>query len=314
MVSFTDDYSYTTIMFVTIVLFCISLVAAEFDPELHELYKTLPKSEFVKIFNSRGHSWTATEYGDDVPMYLGATLNYNLDLPVMTHAPLNLPDNFDSRQKWPQCKTISEIYDQGPCGSCFLFGSLNTASDRTCIHAGVQVRLAEQEGNCVQNHVCDGGDPMQVLEFWINKGVVTKNCKKYNIPELEKNQCIKQCDNSSLDYNSDKHFGKSAYRLEGSDLQAELFKNGPVQAAFTVYEDFQQYNGGIYEHKYGDKKADHSVRVVGYGVENGKEYWLAANSWGTVFGENGFFRIKRYQQELGFENYLMSALPKEGRV
>lgn len=47
--------------------------------------------------------------------------------------------------KWPYCPTIGEIYDQKNCGSCWTFGAVTTAADRTCIHANKVVRLSEED-------------------------------------------------------------------------------------------------------------------------------------------------------------------------
>jgi cathepsin B len=58
-------------------------------------------------------------------------------------------------------------------------------------------------------------------------------------------------------------------------------KNGPVHAGFTIYEDFLNYQEGIY-HKTTDKMiGGHAAKVIGFGNENGVGYWICANSWGT---------------------------------
>ena len=57
-----------------------------------------------------------------------------------------------------------------------------------------------------------------------------------------------------------------------------------------MYEDFKDYNGGIYEHEYGPFAGNHLVAIIGYDDSQG--YWICKNSWGTAWGEGGFFRIK----------------------
>lgn len=58
-----------------------------------------------------------------------------------------------------------------------------------------------------------------------------------------------------------------------------------------IYTDFFNYKSGIYSHTTGTYAGGHAIKIVGWGVENGTEYWLCANSWGPNWGENGFFRI-----------------------
>lgn len=58
-----------------------------------------------------------------------------------------------------------------------------------------------------------------------------------------------------------------------------------------VYQDFMSYKGGVYKHTSGGFLGGHAVEMIGWGVENGQEYWLCKNSWGPNWGEQGYFRI-----------------------
>jgi len=83
--------------------------------------------------------------------------------------------------------------------------------------------------------------------------------------------------------------------------------NGPVETGFTVYEDFMGYESGIYRHTSGGVLGGHAVKIVGWGVENGVKHWIAANSWGTTWGESGFFRIQ--EGICGFDSQLIAGTP-----
>ena len=91
---------------------------------------------------------------------------------------------------------------------------------------------------------------------------------------------------------------------------AEISTNGPVEAAFTVYEDFELYKSGVYQHVHGISLGGHAVKIVGYGVENGTPYWRIANSWNETWGENGFFKILRGSNHCGIEDDIYAGLPK----
>ena len=53
----------------------------------------------------------------------------------------------------------------------------------------------------------------------------------------------------------------------------------PLAVAFTVYGDFPTYKSGVYTHQSGQMLGGHAVEMVGYGTEDGKDYWLVKNSW-----------------------------------
>lgn len=65
----------------------------------------------------------------------------------------------------------------------------------------------------------------------------------------------------------------------------------------------------MYQHVTGDLYGSQVVRLLGWGVENGTKYWLAANSWNTAWGDGGLFKIKRGVNECEFEGTVMGGTP-----
>ena len=65
-----------------------------------------------------------------------------------------------------------------------------------------------------------------------------------------------------------------------------------METRFNVYSDFMSYKKGVYKHIGGRFEGGHAIKILGYGKEDGLDYWLCANSWGTKWGElGGFFKI-----------------------
>lgn len=77
-----------------------------------------------------------------------------------------------------------------------------------------------------------------------------------------------------------------------------------------VYADFTLYHDGVYRHVLGDFVGYHAVKIIGWGHENGLPYWLAANSWDTRWGQDGFFKIVRGENHCGIESHVNAAMPK----
>ena len=90
-------------------------------------------------------------------------------------------------------------------------------------------------------------------------------------------------------------------------MQEAIMGQGPIGAAFTVYEDFANYVSGIYHHVTGQAMGGHAIRIVGWGVESGTKYWKVANSWNPYWGEQGYFRIVRGKNECGIEDQAVAS-------
>ena len=66
------------------------------------------------------------------------------------------------------------------------------------------------------------------------------------------------------------------------------------------------YRGGIYAGCSSSPATNHVVAVVGYGTDNGVDYWLVKNSWGSEWGEKGYIRIKRGKKMCGIGKALVT--------
>lgn len=250
-----------------------------------------------------------------------------------------LPAQFDARQKWAQCPSIGEIRDQGSCGSCWAFGAAEAITDRICIASKGKFKMdisAEDLLSCCTScgMGCNGGFPGAAWQFWVDEGLVTGGlynshvgCQPYAIPACEHHttgprppcsgegdtpQCVHMCEKGyNKTYAADKHRGQRAYGVARSvkQIQYEIYKNGPVEADFTVYSDFPSYKSGVYQRHSDEPLGGHAVRILGWGTENGVPYWLVANSWNTDWGDQGFFKIRRGNDECGIESDINAGLP-----
>jgi len=288
----------------------------------------------VDWINAQNSGWTA-EYKPDLFRRLfdngqklfGVRIGDKNVLPVMTPSLTPPPASFDSRTQWPTC--IGRVLDQGECGSCWAFGTTETLSDRFCIHSSgsiiVQLAALDLTTCDTQQDGCNGGDPYSAWLYAKKTGIVTEACAMYNksIPTCEPSQepCLNfvptpkcpapNCDNGA-NWDDDKHFADTAYSISSqiSDIESDMVTNGPVQAAFDVYEDFLHYKSGVYRHLTGKYMGGHSVKMIGYGTLNGTDYWNVQNSWTTTWGDDGYFMILRGKDECGIEDGVCAGLPK----
>jgi cathepsin F len=78
-----------------------------------------------------------------------------------------------------------------------------------------------------------------------------------------------------------------------------LVSTGPLSVLMNA-ETLSYYKSGIYSPQFCDPESlDHAVLLVGYGSENGVDYWRVKNSWGSSWGEEGYFRIIRGEGKCG---------------
>ena len=159
----------------------------------------------------------------------------------------------------------------------------------------------------LNNFGWDGGYLLLAWDFIQNSGIVDEDCYPYVSGSTKvAGECKNACTSANKEWKPSKSKGIDH---PGSILliQEEIQKNGPVEAAFTVYEDFMNYKKGVYQHISGGLLGGHAVKCLGWGNEGGVDYWLMANSWGTQWGDNGFFKIK--MGDCGVEKQIYTSKP-----
>jgi len=287
--------------------------------------------DMIEYVNAAKTSWKAGHNKrfeglkiKDIKKLCGVPLETSVEdiLPVKEVEVLTeIPDSFDARTQWPGC--IGAIRDQGHCGSCWAFGAAETLSDRWCIQTKGQVKvtLSPQDlTSCdTSDFGCDGGNLGTAWKYMQSTGVVSEECYPYEMgtchhpgcSELPTPKCNKTCSNAAS-FAADKHHAASGFSVARNVTQiaTEILTNGPVEASFTVYTDFNNYQSGVYYHVSGSAEGGHAIKIIGWGTESGTPYWLVANSWNTDWGDQGFFKIRRGTNECGIEAGVTAGLAK----
>jgi len=94
-------------------------------------------------------------------------------------------------------------------------------------------------------------------------------------------------------------------------MMAEIMKRGPISCRQAVTKAFFAYKGGIFKDTSGDTKPRHATSLIGWGTTKaGEKYWIARNSWGTYWGEQGYFKVIRGVNQLGIEDECSWGVPK----
>jgi len=235
----------------------------------------------------------------DISKHLNDTL---ADYVYATVADDSVPTELDARTKWPGL--VHPIRNQEHCGSCWAFSASEVLSDRVAIATGKKspVLSAEDLVSCDKGDMgCQGGRLGSAWSYIKNTGLATDSCYPYSAGTGTAAACRTSCvDSESFTRTK----AKSVYAINGvANMQKDMMANGPIQVAFKVYKSFMSYKSGVYTKHFWEflPEGGHAVKMIGYGTEGGKDYWLVANSWGTKWGESGFFKIKRGVDECGME-------------
>jgi hypothetical protein len=194
---------------------------------------------------------------------------------------------------------LTSIKDQLACGSCWAYSTIATVESRIRIglnNSSYAIDLSEQDlvscsgaGNCE-----DGGLEINALDYIKLAGVASEECFPYNATDQS---CNNKCEN--WEDNAVRVLDFSALPANTTEIKQAINEYGPVTVYLAIFADFYDYAGGVYAWAYGGYQGLHAVSLVGY--DESGEYWIAKNSWGTGWGEDGYFRINYTENVMDFD-------------
>jgi len=218
------------------------------------------------------------------------------------------PDSLDWRKK---SGVVTEVKNQGACGSCWAFSTIETLESAVAIatNHSAPVLSPQQVVSCAPNPKKCGGTggcqgSTQELGFSYTEAGLTTDAN------YEYTQETGTCDKEKI-----KPVVKNAgfVRLPTNNYTAlinALANVGPIAISVAAGgSGWQTYGGGVYTGNCGFDQ-DHAVQLVGYGTDSGKDYWIVRNSWAESWGEDGYIRIGRYGE--GKEPCGMDTTPGDG--
>ncbi|KAM0952507.1 putative cathepsin H [Dioscorea sansibarensis] len=200
-----------------------------------------------------------------------------------------LPETKD----WREDGIVSPVKNQGHCGSCWTFSTTGALEAAYTQATGKSISLSEQQlvdcASAFNNFGCNGGLPSQAFEYIkYNGGLDTEESYPYAgvngvCNYKPENVGVKVLDSINITLGAE------------DELKVAVAVVRPVSVAFEVVSPFRLYKSGVFtSDTCGSTPMDvnHAVLAVGYGVENGIPYWLIKNSWGSDWGDNGYFKME----------------------
>jgi len=190
---------------------------------------------------------------------------------------------------WRTEGVVTGVKNQGQCGGCWSFSATGSIEGQWALAGNTLTGLSEQNLlDCSTNggnDGCNGGLMTDAFTYVINNdGIDTEASYPYQAEGPLR--CRYEADDKGATISSFKNIPSGSEAA----LESAAATIGPISVAIDAsLNSFQNYRSGIYyEARCSSSNLDHGVLVVGYGTENGQDYWIVKNSWGTTWGIQGY--------------------------
>jgi len=234
----------------------------------------------------------------------GGLLTELKDLPttskraVIPYQPTSLaqaPDSFD----WTTQGAVTPVKDQGQCGSCWAFSTIGNIEGAWFLDGNTLLSLSESElVDCsAKDFGCSGGWPFWALEDILASPYNGRIATEASYPYVAKDaSCtFKTATVGAKFSNYTNYCNEETAPCTEAQIQDLLQKKGPLSVCLNA-TPMQLYSSGVSNPAKCDPNGiDHCVTLVGWGVDakTNAPYWKLKNSWGTVWGEQGYYRLIR---------------------
>ncbi|XP_008195657.1 uncharacterized protein LOC662417 isoform X2 [Tribolium castaneum] len=287
----------------------------EYKYRFNVFVQNLMQIRVLNTFEQGTATYGITRFADMTQKEFSRSLGLRTDLRNENETPfaqakipnIELPKEFDWRKK----NVVTEVKNQEQCGSCWAFSVTGNVEGQYALRHGKLLEFSEQElVDCdTDDQGCNGG-LMDTAYRSIEKigGLETEQDYPY---DAEDEKC---------------HFNRTLARVQvtgalnishnETDMAKWLVANGPISIAINA-NAMQFYMGGVshpFKFLCSPKNLDHGVLIVGYGVHNyplfkkSLPYWIVKNSWGTGWGEQGYYRVYRGDGTCGLNQTPSSAI------
>jgi len=211
----------------------------------------------------------------------------------------DLPSDVD----WRTHGVVTAVKDQGSCGSCWAFASTATLESHVAINSGDLFDFSTQQiaacspnpDQCGGSGNCGGATNELAFDYVANSDGILE-ASQYPYTEYYGKESACSIPNTAVPVAKISGY-KQLTENNYEELMNAVAQVGPIAVSVDASK-WSAYRSGIFD---GCNQAkpdiNHAVVLVGYGVDNGKKYWLIRNSWSSTWGESGYIRIARTDSE-----------------